>query len=240
MQSRFVSQTLRRQAGPAGSLKDHIAAIAAMHSRTRLAIYIIIGINTAVFGSWQYSMITDNRTLSQVMREKFLTSNMHMKAQYYFSLVGAAFSHHNPTHFLFNMLSFFTMGSLLVLMPGMRAFHIVGITLSSGVLGNIAQLYNNPPGDRVLLGASGAVMGIAAVATCYAPFTPMNFMFIPINIPLWVFTVGYALLDSCYIKSESSHVGHAAHVGGALTGVAYYMLFLRKYGRLLRMFPKNF
>jgi membrane associated rhomboid family serine protease len=161
-----------------------------------------------------------------------------MKLKHYFSLVGAAFSHISPGHFAFNMLALFSMGSLLVYMPGMRATHIVAITLTSGVLGNIAQLSSHPATDRLSLGASGAVMGLAAVATCYAPWTPMNFMFIPISIPLWITTVGYALFDSYYIGSETSRIGHAAHVGGGLAGVAYYMVFLRKYGALMRLLPK--
>jgi membrane associated rhomboid family serine protease len=212
--------------------------IAKKHSRTRLAVYIIIGINTAVFCAWQYALSTDNRLVSATLRAEFMTSNVHMKLKHYFSLVGAAFSHISPGHFAFNMLTFHSMGSLLVYMAGMRASHIVAITLTSGVVGNIAQLSSNPAGDRLVLGASGAVMGLAAVATCYAPFTPMNLMFIPIGIPLWVITVGYALVDSYYIGSESSRIGHAAHVGGALAGVAYYMLFLRKHGALMRLYPK--
>jgi membrane associated rhomboid family serine protease len=205
------------------------------HSNTRLAIYIIIGLNTAVFFAWQYAKSTNNQIVSSILRTEFITSKLHMKLKHYFSLIGAAFSHYEPSHFLFNMLSFYTMSNFLVFMPGMRAFHLVAITVSSGVLGNIAQIFNGPAGDRLSLGASGAVMGVAAVATCYAPWAPTQFMFIPISLPLWVFTIGYALFDSYYIGSESSRIGHAAHMGGALTGVAYHMLFLRKYGAPARM-----
>ncbi|KAF1824916.1 uncharacterized protein K489DRAFT_314955 [Dissoconium aciculare CBS 342.82] len=215
--------------------------LAKRRSNALLAISIIIGINAAVFVTWQFTLSTNNQVLSTIMQSQFMTSNLHMAHNCYFSLVGAAFSHTSPVHFFFNVVNLWSLGSFLVTIPGIGAAHVIGITLSSAIIGNLCQLQRNPPGDRILLGASGVVMGIAAVATCCAPSAPMRLFLIPVNFPLWVFTVGYALVDSYYINSPTATTGHAAHIGGGLAGVAYYWIFLRRYGaqQLARKFLRS-
>lgn len=133
----------------------------------------------------------------------------------------------------------------------MLGAHILGIVLSSAIAGSMAMFYqksqtskprvskggwlNNPNVVQTRwqgLGASGAVMGMAAAATCLAPFTPMMLMFIPIPIPLWGMMVGYVGLDTFWLNSENSKVGHAAHLGGFACGAVYYLASLRNRGGL--------
>jgi membrane associated rhomboid family serine protease len=78
------------------------------------------------------------------------------------------------------------------------------------------------------LGASGAVMGMGSAAAFLSPFAPIAVMFIP--MPLWVATIGYVAADTYFLNSERSKVGHAAHLGGFVFGVAYYASCLRNYG----------
>lgn len=80
------------------------------------------------------------------------------------------------------------------------------------------------------LGASGAVMGLGALATCFAPKLPMQLMFIPIGIPLWVVTLGYAAIDMFYLDAQNSKVAHSGHLGGLLFGLMSYAVYFRRFG----------
>ena len=77
------------------------------------------------------------------------------------------------------------------------------------------------------LGASGVVMGVSAVATCLLPRAPIQLMLIPISFPLWVATIGYAVVDSYFLDSPTSRTAHAGHLGGLVFGTFYYFAFLR-------------
>lgn len=77
------------------------------------------------------------------------------------------------------------------------------------------------------LGASGAVMGLSAVATCFLPQMPLQLMFIPIPIPLWAVTAGYFAVDAYYLSSRTSRTAHAGHLGGLAFGAAAYFVMLK-------------
>lgn len=78
------------------------------------------------------------------------------------------------------------------------------------------------------LGASGMVMGMGATATLLAPLTPMAILFVP--APLFVVMAGYVALDTYFLNSKTSRIGHAAHLGGLTFGAVYYFASLRQYG----------
>lgn len=91
------------------------------------------------------------------------------------------------------------------------------------------------------LGASGGVMGIGAVATGLFPFVPLQLMFIPVGIPLWIVTGGYAVADTYFLHSETSSTAHAGHLGGLVFGAIYYAALLRNNPvGIWRMFSSRF
>lgn len=154
------------------------------------------------------------------------------------------------------MINLWNFGTILGYM-GVGGFHTTAMFLACGVAGSAAWAYHHAfmrhdarqdhrfPGKVIrakdldtALGASGIVMGAASAAACLAPFAPMQIMLIPINIPLWGIAVGYFLIDS-YFLNTGTMIGHAAHMGGAAAGVAYYGLFLRRYGGVWRMISRR-
>lgn len=126
--------------------------------------------------------------------------------------------------------------------------HILAIALGSAVAGSGGFLLNqkakiiNSAATRIrnfgnmrsspqyasAIGASGAVMGVSAVATCLLPTMPISIFLIPISIPLWLVTAGYALFDGYYLDSQTSRTAHAGHLGGLAFGALYYAAYLRK------------
>ena len=137
---------------------------------------------------------------------------------------------------------------------GVGGVHITTLCLISGIAGNIAWIYHTATRSKVVvrggqiqgpreyasaLGASGIVMGAGTVAACLAPFAPMSVFLIPVRLPLWGVLAGYYAIDAYFLSSTTSRIGHAAHLGGAAAGAAYYLLSLRGLGGVWWMMSRG-
>ncbi|KAK4542385.1 hypothetical protein LTR36_006842 [Oleoguttula mirabilis] len=215
------------------------------------AVYLIIGLNTAMFGLWQYALAKRDSKLLQKLHNNATCSWENVRAGRYWTLVTSAFTHTELTHFAFNMVAFYAFGSIMAWVPGVAAVHVISLSVGSAIAGSVSWLYYpkgaNPTRDRrwgsnatqvrqvnVAQGASGMVMGAAATAACLMPFAPMYLMLIPVPIPLWVVTGLYAAMDIWYLDSGDK-VGHAAHLGGSIYGALFYLAYLRGYGGIWQM-----
>lgn len=226
-------------------------------------IWTIIGLNTAIFGAWQYAQVKKDRKVEQQLYRNATLMDENIQAGRSYTLITSAFSHRDLGHFMFNMLALNAFGSILAWVPGIGAAHVVGLAIGSAAAGSAAWLYHvrtrkqpqpasstnrnvfagfgGSPIVRQIyigLGASGMVMGLGAAATLLMPFAPMNLMLIPIPIPLWAITAGYFALDSYYLNSDSK-VGHSAHLGGAVFGAVFYFLMLRNKGGIWTMLRRG-
>ena len=77
------------------------------------------------------------------------------------------------------------------------------------------------------LGLSGVVMGLGAVVSLAMPRAKVLIMGI-VPCPVWLLMIGYVFYDSARLDDRTSKTGHAAHLGGAAFGAAYYLLRLRR------------
>lgn len=77
-----------------------------------------------------------------------------------------------------------------------------------------------------VLGASGAVSGVAAAFAVFFPWQKLQILFIPIGIYAAYLIPGFFLIDLVLglLKLNFDNIAHFAHIGGALTGaaIAYY------------------
>ncbi|GAB7357011.1 hypothetical protein MBLNU459_g7839t1 [Dothideomycetes sp. NU459] len=209
------------------------------------AYWLIFGVNAAVFGSWHYARMTNDRRLQQTLLSNTLASVAAWDSGRWWTVVTSAFAHHDLAHFAFNMFTLHTMCQIASIVPGLNGLHILTIALGSALAGSGGWLLQQKakiaeagkfqnwrngaaaPMYASALGASGVVMGVSAVASCLLPRMPIQLMFIPIGIPLWVVTVGYGLVDSFYLDSPTSRTAHAGHLGGLAFGTVYYLARLR-------------
>lgn len=150
----------------------------------------------------------------------------------YPSWIGAAFSHRNFIHILFNTMIWANFAQLLYPIP---TVHYATLIFGSAMASSGLFMYDH--GSRAKsahgLGASGIVSGILATVTMIAPTLRVT-VFGIVPAPLWAMTGGYFLLDTYLMRSEvKSPIGHSAHVGGAIFGAVYYAIFLRRFGGLL-------
>lgn len=71
------------------------------------------------------------------------------------------------------------------------------------------------------LGASGAVSAVIFAGILLLPQAPLNFLFLPIDIPGFIFGPIYLIASAYLAKRGGSHINHSAHLWGALYGIAF-------------------
>jgi len=143
----------------------------------------------------------------------------------YIRLLSAGFLHADVMHLVFNMLTLYFFGPILIQSFGIMSFLI--IYLASIVLGNLFSLfiYKNQ-GWYSAIGASGGVSGILFAAIAVYPQIGIMFFFVPIPIPGYIFGLlyfGYSVY-SMLNPRVNDNIGHAAHLGGAFFGLIFSVI----------------
>ncbi|MDF2552404.1 MAG: rhomboid family intrarane serine protease [Chryseobacterium sp.] len=140
----------------------------------------------------------------------------------YIRLLSAGILHADMMHLLFNMMTLYFFGP--VILEGFGAVGFIIIYIGSILLGNIFSLfiYQKQPWYSAI-GASGGVSGVLFAAIAMAPKMSLFLFFIPIPIPGFVFGLlyfGYSVYMMLNPK-QWDNLGHAAHLGGAFFGLVY-------------------
>ncbi len=140
----------------------------------------------------------------------------------YIRLLSSGFLHADIFHLLFNMMTLYFFGPVV-----MQAFGSLGFILiyfGSILLGNIFSLfvYQRQPWYSAI-GASGGVSGILFASIAMIPHLEIYMFFIPIGIPGFVFGLVYFSYSVYMMLNPNQHdnIGHAAHLGGAFFGLVY-------------------
>jgi membrane associated rhomboid family serine protease len=137
--------------------------------------------------------------------------------------VTSGFIHGDPIHLFVNMLSLFFIGPALESFFGTWVF--VAFYMTCLVGGSAWTLMDHwRDANYKALGASGAVSGIVVAFGLFAPFQMLYVMFIPMPAILFaVLFIAYSAFASGGRIRDG--IGHAAHLGGALMGVALVCIF---------------
>jgi uncharacterized protein len=145
-------------------------------------------------------------------------------AKYPWMLLTSIFLHNGIDHLLINMFVLFLFGSHLERILGSKRFIIV--FLLSGLIGNIGYLFTAPSPITPALGVSGAIYGIMGVLAVLDPFLIVYIGFI-VPLPMILAVPAYALIDLIGLLTPST-IGHGAHLGGLVLGIAYGLYIRRK------------
>lgn len=211
------------------------------HSQRRLdpnvALWSLIGANCVVFGAWNVlspSFMFHNFTVSV---EGISEGRLH-------TLLLSAFSQKDGWHLLSNMFGLFFFGGEIGLLYG--GSFLLALYAAGGVVGSISHVayhrlikprmrtkngsrnffYNalySPPA----LGASGAVNAIVLLNCLLFP-KRIIFLNLFIPVPAILLGIGFVCRDLLGATSDSSNIGHAAHLGGAACGVLAFFLLKSK------------
>lgn len=146
-----------------------------------------------------------------------------LRRKQYDTAVMSGFVHADLMHLLFNMLTFYFFGFGLERRIGTTAFvilYVVGLLLSHA--GSFYKHRNNP--EYASLGASGAISAVLFAAILYFPNASLMILPIPIPIPAPLYAIGYLAYSYYASKNPTGRINHDAHLGGALTGLAFVAL----------------
>lgn len=128
----------------------------------------------------------------------------------------SAFLHVDLMHLVFNMLTLYFFAPAVIQFMGVPLFLLV--YFGSLIMGNMLTLYMHK--DEYYyraVGASGAVMGVIYSAILFEPEAKI-YLYYFIELPAYVFGIGYLLYTIYGMKAKNDNIGHTAHFGGAIGG----------------------
>ncbi|MBC7114871.1 MAG: hypothetical protein PWR13_1273 [Archaeoglobi archaeon] len=132
------------------------------------------------------------------------------------------FIHADFSHLFFNMLFLIFFAPTLEREVGGMKF--LGIYLSSGILGGVAQsLVSSSPS----LGASGALYGVFGALAILNPRMKVMIFPLLIPVPISAAVVLFAFLDFILMGSGDA-IAHGAHLSGLLAGVIWGFYLSRR------------
>lgn len=152
----------------------------------------------------------------------FALYNYRLDNFHFYQLITHMFLHGGLLHILFNMIGLVTIAPLVESYYGKNKFLL--FYLFSGLGAAFAQMFfvDSP---IPMVGASGALFGMFMIYAILSPNSKLMIIPIPIGIKakyLISFFLGLEFL--LFILNPNDHVAHMAHIGGALTGAALYLL----------------
>lgn len=143
----------------------------------------------------------------------------------YIRLLSAGFLHADIMHLLFNMMTLYFFGPIV--MEGFGSIGFIIVYFGSILLGNMFSLfiYQKQPWYSAI-GASGGVSGILFAGIALIPDLKIYIFFIPIGIPGYIFGLVYFSYSVYMMLNPRQHdnIGHAAHLGGAFFGLVYAVI----------------
>jgi membrane associated rhomboid family serine protease len=179
------------------------------------------------------------------MVDNTMISQDNILAHRYWTLVTAAFSQSTFDHLLINM------GGLAALTPtfckaggvGIGAAHIVGLTIGSALLSDLAYIiYRWKSPTRLSCadpekskrekceggaGAIGIQCAFITGAACLRPWS--SYTVGPFRLPSWMACLGACFfVTDCMMFGQDDNTGHEVHLAGALFGIVYFLVALRK------------
>lgn len=146
------------------------------------------------------------------------------RSKEWYRMITSGFIHGDPFHLFMNMLALYFMGPYLELTTGTIGFVVIYFAaLMGGSLWTYMEHFRDL--NYRALGASGAVSGITTAAAVFFPFAEIR-LFFALPMPLGVFAIAYVAFSAWASRSNvRDGIGHAAHLGGALMGIAIVCVF---------------
>lgn len=191
-----------------------------------VVVPFFILINAVIFVAWSLE------TWQPFMRENFAVSWDLVRDGHFVNLLTSVFSHNFLVHILINMFVLHSFGSIVEQVLGRWRF--INFYLVAGVISSLshclvsAYLVNKP--EMLAVGASGSISGLVLLfALMYPREKILLFGIVP--LPAMFGALAFIGLDIWGVVAQAQGgglpIGHGAHLGGAFTGIIYYLFILR-------------
>ncbi|MDE5579213.1 MAG: rhomboid family intramembrane serine protease [Alistipes sp.] len=180
--------------------------------RTTPVVKNLLIINVLIFAATELLPIGP-----QIMRYCALWVDMTPFRTYQF--ITYMFLHGNLEHLFFNMFALWMFGRTLECELGSKRFLVYYMICGVGaalIQAGIAWAMDEP---MMLVGASGAVMGLLLAFGVLHPNAVIMLIFPPIPMKAKWFVIVYGIIELLLGWRGSGNVAHFAHVGGMLWGL---------------------
>lgn len=193
-------------------------------------ILVIIALNAAVFFAWMKASGSTFET--EFMAANFLVSWTHLAFGREWVLITSVFSHNLLWHFALNMLVLYSFGPIVIYVIGawrFLSFYIIAGIISSFSHAWVSAYILHDPSLQAL-GASGAIAGVIFLFALMFPKEKI-LLFGIVPVPAIIGGFLFLGLDLWGLWAQAGGgglpIGHGAHLGGAATGIIYYLLRIR-------------
>ena len=182
------------------------------------ATLILLALSIAVSG---YALAVDRNLNNQLDLD---VGRILGRGEWY-RMVTSGFVHGDLMHLLFNMYTLYAFGPIVETILGTWPFVVLyfGSELAANALTLVLKRWQR---GYASLGASGAICGVLLSFCVFEPFARIGIIFLPIQIPAFIFAICYIGYSTFQVRSDvRDGTAHEAHLGGALAGIAFTLLF---------------
>jgi membrane associated rhomboid family serine protease len=138
----------------------------------------------------------------------------------YTRLITSGFVHADVGHLLFNAITFYSFAFSLERYIGTMMF--LTLYFSGLLFGNLGTYFRRRTDPKYsCLGASGAILAVMFASIVYFPGESLITFLLPVPIPAPLFALGYLAFTVYSARQARGKINHDAHLGGALTGLAF-------------------
>jgi len=147
-----------------------------------------------------------------------------------YRLLSHGLVHADWMHLLVNMFVLLSFGRAVEqyfsMLFGIRGLYYFLLLYTAGLLfGALPSFIRHK--DNVYyqsVGASGAIAGVLFASILIQPLAAIRFVFIPVDIPAFIFGVLYLVYSAWMSKKGNDNIGHDAHFWGAVAGFVFTLL----------------
>lgn len=174
-----------------------------------------------------------------------------LDGQYLWTLVTHMFFHGSFLHLLVNMIALFSLGRLCEMIIGKKRFFwfylIAGVfaglisVLFSGFFGTgiFEKVFGGA--DLYMVGASGAIFGVAGLFVILLPRLKFTIIFLPFfSFPAYIMVPLVLILTWAVTLAQGLNIGNVAHLGGFIAGITYGYYLKLKYRQKVKMIQRYF
>lgn len=141
-----------------------------------------------------------------------------------------AFVHADWMHLAVNMFVLYSFGRFVEgsygILFGAKGWYFFLLLYFGGILLSSTPSFAKHKDNKFYnaVGASGAVSAVLFASILINPLAGIRFIFIPFNIPAFIFGILYLIYSAYMAKRGNDNIGHDAHFWGAVYGLLFTLL----------------
>jgi len=142
----------------------------------------------------------------------------------YYRMITYGFVHADWGHLIVNMFVLYSFGNAVMfyskLIVSNPVLFFIALYFGGLFFSTIFALIKHKNNYAyAAVGASGAVSAVVFASILFHPMGSIRFIFLPIDIPAFVFGILYLVYSAYMAKKAKDNIGHDAHFFGALYGL---------------------